>query len=215
VSKRWKNANSEQITISGRNCTWTWGEVLVLAPFVAESSCAFPDESADIAALFQAAGYRVTFKCNDHVVCPSGPLSLDDYTGWSKYAFVAVSTVGDADASGESPIILARAPTDFSAERMQDWQAGRMLLTGDGLFALRWACCICMSARLCAFGLWCRSSSGCSVAAAHTARTQSFSHAAASTEQYQRHQRCAMLPLRRPCYAAAAAAVTPASASCK
>jgi hypothetical protein len=57
---------------------------------------------------------------------------------------VAVSTVGDADAGGEAPVILARAPTDFTDERMQDWLAGRMLLTGDGLFALR---CVCLLQR--------------------------------------------------------------------
>ncbi|WIA29795.1 hypothetical protein OEZ86_012268 [Tetradesmus obliquus] len=99
--------------------------------------CAGGEESADIAALFQTAGYNVKFKCNDPVLCPEGPPSLDDYTGWSKYCFVAVSTIGDSDPVGEFPIIVARAPTDFSPERQQDWQAGRMVLTGDGLFALR------------------------------------------------------------------------------
>jgi hypothetical protein len=112
---------------SSSQCATPKGEVLVLAPFFAENSCAFGDESADVAALFQAAGYRVTFKCNKLELCPGGPPALDDFTGWSKYAFVAVSTIGDADAGGEAPIILARAPTDFSAERMQDWQAGCMV----------------------------------------------------------------------------------------
>jgi hypothetical protein len=131
------HSSSTRTLLQSSQCATPKGNVLVLAPFFAENSCAFGDESAEIAALFRAAGYRVTLKCNDHTLCPGGPPSLDDYTGWSQYAFVAVSTVGDADASGESAIILARAPTDFSEERMQDWQAGRMVLTGDGLFALR------------------------------------------------------------------------------
>ncbi|WIA20772.1 hypothetical protein OEZ85_005135 [Tetradesmus obliquus] len=101
------------------------------------SNCAYGDESSEIAALFQRQGYSVTFRCNNITVCPEGPPSLEDFIGWSKYAFVAVITIGDADASGEEPIILARAPTDFSDERMRDWQAGRMVLTGNGLFALR------------------------------------------------------------------------------
>jgi hypothetical protein len=121
----------------GSQCPTAKGDVLLLAPFYVENRCANGDESADIAALFQTAGYNVKFRCNDPTVCPGGPPSSDDYTGWSKYSFVAVSTVRDADAAGESPIIVARAPTYFSPERMQDWQAGRMVLTGDGLIALR------------------------------------------------------------------------------
>ncbi|WIA19979.1 hypothetical protein OEZ85_005856 [Tetradesmus obliquus] len=120
-----------------QQCAVPKGEVLVLAPYLAEHQCAFGDEAADNAALFQSAGYRVKFKCNDPAVCPEGPPAMQDYIGWSKYAFVAVSTIGDADERGEEPIILARAPIDFSDERMRDWQAGRMVLTGDGLFALR------------------------------------------------------------------------------
>jgi hypothetical protein len=118
-------------------CSQPKGLVLVLSPFYAENSCSYKDESAEIAALFQAQGYSVTFTCNDLTVCPEGPPSLDDFIGWSKHAFVAVSTIGDADESGEEPIILSRAPTDFSEGCMNDWRAGRMVLTGDGLFALR------------------------------------------------------------------------------
>jgi hypothetical protein len=123
--------------LQATQCETAKGDVLILAPFFAENRCASGDESAEIAALFTAAGYNVKFKCNDPVVCSQGPPSLEDYTGWSQYSFVAVSTIGDADKAGESPLIVARAPTDFSPERMQDWQAGRMVLTGDGLFALR------------------------------------------------------------------------------
>lgn len=93
-----------------QQCAVPKGEVLVLAPYLAEHQCAFGDEAADIAALFRSAGYRVKFKCNDPAVCPEGPPALQDYIGWSKYAFVAVSTIGDADERGEEPIILARAP---------------------------------------------------------------------------------------------------------
>jgi hypothetical protein len=118
-------------------CARPKGLVLVLSPFYVEHSCEYGDESAEIASLFRAAGYDVTFKCNDLTVCLEGPPSLDDYIGWSKYVYVAVVTIGDADVNGESPIILARAPTNFSDDRMRDWQAGRMVLTGDGLFALR------------------------------------------------------------------------------
>jgi hypothetical protein len=118
-------------------CATPKGEVLILAPYFVEHSCAYGDEAGDIAALFSAAGYRVTFTCNNPAACPEGPPALEDYIGWSKYAFVMVSTTGDSGNSGESPVILARAPTDFSTERNQDWQAGRMVLTCEGLFALR------------------------------------------------------------------------------
>jgi hypothetical protein len=118
-------------------CGTAKGEVLILAPCINEKSCAFGDEACRMVALFKAAGYRVTFKCDDAAACPEGPPAVEDYKGWSKYAFVAVFTVGDADSEGENPVILARAPTDFSDEDMADWQAGRMVLTGEGLFALR------------------------------------------------------------------------------
>ncbi|WIA41057.1 hypothetical protein OEZ86_004693 [Tetradesmus obliquus] len=134
--RRGSERRVEFSTVDGFPCM-----VLATADYSASvlggSNCAYGDESSEIAALFQRQGYSVTFKCNNITVCPEGPPSLEDFIGWSKYAFVAVITIGDADLSGEEPIILARAPTDFSDERMRDWQAGRMVLTGDGLFALR------------------------------------------------------------------------------
>jgi hypothetical protein len=81
---------------SSPQCATPKGEVLILAPYFVEHTCAFGEEASEIAALFAAAGYRVTFKCNDPVACPEGPPSLEDYTCWSKYAFVMVSTTGDS-----------------------------------------------------------------------------------------------------------------------
>jgi hypothetical protein len=92
-------------------CPTPKGEVLILAPYFVEHSCAFGDEAGEIAALFSAAGYKVTFKCNHPVACPEGPPSLDDYTGWSKYAFVMVSTTGDSDNSGARLSLQGRQQT--------------------------------------------------------------------------------------------------------
>lgn len=96
-----------------QRCPTSRGSVLVLAPYLRENQCAFGDEAADIALLFGAAGYSVTFKCNDLGLCPAGPATLDDYVGWSRHAFVVVSTIGDDNASGETPIILSGATLDF------------------------------------------------------------------------------------------------------
>jgi hypothetical protein len=76
-------------------------------------TCAFGDEAPDIAQLFSAAGYNVIFKCNDPRLCPAGPPFLDDYEGWSKHAFVVVSSVGDDNAAGDTPIIMSGASLDF------------------------------------------------------------------------------------------------------
>ncbi|WIA43981.1 hypothetical protein OEZ86_010365 [Tetradesmus obliquus] len=121
-----------------QRCPTSRGSVLVLAPYLRENRCAFGDEAADIALLFGAAGYSVTFKCNDLGLCPAGPATLDDYVGWSRHAFVVVSTIGDDNASGETPIILSGATLDFqNTDYILDWKAGRMVLTADGRFALR------------------------------------------------------------------------------
>jgi hypothetical protein len=94
-------------------CPTARGSVLVLAPYLRENRCAFGDEAPDIAQLFAAAGYNVIFKCNDPGLCPAGPPTLDDYEGWSKHAFVVVSSIGDDNAAGDTPIIMSGASLDF------------------------------------------------------------------------------------------------------
>jgi hypothetical protein len=95
------------------SCPTARGSVLVLAPYLRENLCAFGDEAPDIAQLFSAAGYNVIFKCNDPGLCPAGPPILDDYEGWSKHAFVVVSSIGDDNAAGDTPIIMSGASLDF------------------------------------------------------------------------------------------------------
>ncbi|KAF8065633.1 hypothetical protein HT031_003234 [Scenedesmus sp. PABB004] len=120
-----------------QQCPTSKGAVLVLAPFLVENECTtFGDEADAVAALYRAAGYDVTFKCNDAALCPAGPPALEDFTGWSKYAAVVVSSRGDDDAGGNSPVLLTRAPIDLDRYQL-DWQAGRVVLTSDGLAALR------------------------------------------------------------------------------
>ncbi|KAF8061111.1 hypothetical protein HT031_004572 [Scenedesmus sp. PABB004] len=120
-----------------QQCPTSKGEVLVLAPFLLENECSgFGDEAADVAALFKAAGYDVTFKCNDAALCPAGPPALEDFTGWSKYVAVVVSSRGDDDADGNNPVLLTRAPIDLDRYQL-DWQAGRIVLSADGHAALR------------------------------------------------------------------------------
>uniref|UniRef100_A0A383VKW5 Uncharacterized protein n=1 Tax=Tetradesmus obliquus TaxID=3088 RepID=A0A383VKW5_TETOB len=121
-----------------QKCSTSRGSVLVLAPYLRENRCAFGDEAPEIALLLGAAGYNVTFKCNDPNLCPVGPPSLDDYQGWSKHAFVVVCSIGDDSSAGETPIIMSGASLDFlNTDYNLDWQAGRMVLTADGRFALR------------------------------------------------------------------------------
>jgi hypothetical protein len=96
-----------------KNCSTGRGSVLILAPYLREFRCAFGDEAADIARLFGAAGYNVIFKCNDLGLCPAGPPILDDYEGWSRHAFVVVSSIGDDNSDGDTPIILSGASLDF------------------------------------------------------------------------------------------------------
>ncbi|KAF8061114.1 hypothetical protein HT031_004575 [Scenedesmus sp. PABB004] len=120
-----------------QQCPTSKGEVLVLAPFLLENECSgFGDEAADVAALYKAAGYDVTFKCNDAALCPAGPPALEDFTGWSKYVAVVVSSRGDDDADGNNPVLLTRAPIDLDRYQL-DWQAGRIVLSADGHAALR------------------------------------------------------------------------------
>uniref|UniRef100_A0A383V799 Sushi domain-containing protein n=1 Tax=Tetradesmus obliquus TaxID=3088 RepID=A0A383V799_TETOB len=112
-----------------QRCPTSQGSVLVLAPYLRENRCALGDE---------AAGYSVTFNCNDLGLCPAGLPILDDYVGWSRHAFVVASTIGDDNASGETPIILSGATLDFqNTDYILDWKSGRMVVTADGRFALR------------------------------------------------------------------------------
>ncbi|WIA43983.1 hypothetical protein OEZ86_010366 [Tetradesmus obliquus] len=47
-------------------------------------------------------------------------------------------SIGDDSAAGETPIIMSGASLDFlNTDYNLDWQAGRMVLTADGRFALR------------------------------------------------------------------------------
>jgi hypothetical protein len=119
-SQQLQHSSSREATYFSRRllqeapkCPTSRGTVLVLAPYLREFRCAFGDEAADIALLFGAAGYNVTFKCNDLGLCPAGAPILDDYQGWSKHVFVVVSSIGDDNAAGEDPIIMSGASLDF------------------------------------------------------------------------------------------------------
>jgi hypothetical protein len=67
---------------------------------------------------------------------------LDDFTGWSAYAAVVVSSRADDNDEGTNPILLTGVPVDkLNAEYGIDWVNDRLALLGDRTMALRseWA----------------------------------------------------------------------------
>eukprot|EP00775_Hariotina_reticulata_P001996 gene1996-2318_t len=129
-------------------CPFSRGKVLILSPFIANFACFFvgsryyKDEVRQVSPLYRQAGYDVTFKCNNPVPCRRGRPLLTDFTAWSGYAAVLLSSLGDSNNAGTNPIILTRArlpPPTGSASVSSfaaDWRSGRIMLHGQDGFAL-------------------------------------------------------------------------------
>lgn len=63
---------------------------------------------------------------------------LDDFTGWSAYAAVVVSSRADDNEEGTNPILLTGVPVDsLNATFGLDWVNDRLALLGDRTMALR------------------------------------------------------------------------------
>jgi hypothetical protein len=129
-------------------CPFIRGKVLILSPFIANFACFinggrfWKDEVRPVSLLYRQAGYRVTFKCNNPAACPEGRPLLTDFTSWSGYAAVLLSSLGDTNIAGTNPIILTRAklPPPPAGETVSsfaaDWRSGRIILHGLDGFAL-------------------------------------------------------------------------------
>jgi hypothetical protein len=111
------------------------GKALVLAPEFTRNSIIGGDESGVVTTILEAAGYEVTFKCDDALLCPDGGVTVEDFKHWEGYSAVSIATHGDSANNGSNPYLFTKQQYDnatYGADRL----AGRIYRMSDGTMAL-------------------------------------------------------------------------------